>query len=351
MEALLFRRRCAAGAKRAIGSIVIICPYNARIASAAKFTTLRLAIALVAAVGLTCTASATTTRVIVPFGPGSLADIVPRIVFKQISADFHEPIVIENKPGAGSLIGAAAVAKAVPDGATLLATSSAHVIAPLLQANPPFDSQRDFSAVTSLGLITDVLVVSSQTKITTLRQFVNRARSHSATFASLGVGSGIYMNALRFAHSAGFTPVNVSFKGAPEALAEIMRGQVDFCFCAIGTALPYIRSGALTALAVSSRARSQRLPDIPTTLEEGYADSDYSVWIGVFAPGNTPAKRIEEIARMIRTSLQSEALREKLLNLGVEPLVMTPAQFERFVDHDRDVNAAILKAAGKAARQ
>jgi tripartite-type tricarboxylate transporter receptor subunit TctC len=191
-----------------------------------------------------------------------------------------------------------------------------------------------------------VLVVSSQRKIATLRQFVDWAHRHPVTFASLGVGSGIHMNALRFAQSADISAINVPFKGAPEALAEVMSGRIDFCFCAIGTALPYIRSGALTALAVGTKTRSKLLPDVPTTLEAGYAGSAYVIWLGVLASRNAPREHIAALGRAIAEAMKSQSVRTRLLDIGIEPLVMPAEDFEKFLANDREDNAAILKAAG-----
>ena len=222
---------------------------------------------------------ADTIKVIVPFAAGSIVDVVPRIVFAEIAARSNHVFVIENKPGAGSIIGSAVVAGANPDGETVLATSSSLVIAPILHP-AGMATERRLSAVTSLGVISDVLVANPTIGAKTVHQFVAWAKSRRATFASLGVGSAIYMNAERFAKSADISVTNVSFTGAQQALSEVVAGRVDFCFCAIGTAIPYIRSGKLTALAVSTRRRSMLLPDVPTTLEAGYKDSDYAPWLG-----------------------------------------------------------------------
>ncbi len=288
----------------------------------------------------------TPIRVIIPFAPGSIVDIVPRIVFGQISERFHQEFLIENRPGAGSLIGEADVAKAAPDGTTILVTSSAHVIAPLIHKPTSFNPERDLSPITSLGIISDALVVSPTRHFDNLDQFVYWARSTSdpVTFASLGVGSGIYMNALRFARSARLSPVNISFKGAPEALSEVMAGRVVFCLCAIGTARPHIESGKLTALAVSGIKRSPLLPGVPTTAETGYANSEYSPWLGVFAPVNTPRNVIDRLQGEIAGALNANAVRNKLKELGVEPTVMSPDEFDRFVKKDRNLNAALLHA-------
>jgi tripartite-type tricarboxylate transporter receptor subunit TctC len=287
-------------------------------------------------------------RVIVPFAAGGIIDIVPRMIFERVSAQLHQPIVLINRPGAGSTIGAATVAVAPPDGYTLLVNSSAQTIAPLLYSHLPYDAVRAFSAISPLVAMADVLVISPSKGIRNLRDFVKFARAkHGAlTFASLGVGSAIYMSAERFRLSARFKATNVSFRGPAAALIEVLEGRVDYCFCAVGATLPYIKAGKLLALAIGGAKRSPLLPDVPTTLEEGFSESDYTPWFGVFAPAKTPAAVIEKLNNAIQNALQMSDVRQKLTKLGVEPLNMSPSVFDAYVRDDISRNASMVAKLG-----
>jgi tripartite-type tricarboxylate transporter receptor subunit TctC len=238
-----------------------------------------------------------TIRVVVPFAAGGIIDVIPRMIFEKVSAQLHQPIIIVNQPGAGSTIGAETVAMAPPDGHTLLVNSSAQTIVPFLYNHLPYDVLRDFSAVSPLFAMPDVLVISPSKGIRTLRDFVDAAKAQQGalTFASLGVGSAIHISAERFRQSAQFEATNVSFRGATTALIEVIEGRVDYCFCAVATTLQHIKSGKLLALAAGGAKRSPLLPDLPTTLEAGFAQSDYTPWFGVFTPAKTPADIIKRL--------------------------------------------------------
>jgi tripartite-type tricarboxylate transporter receptor subunit TctC len=168
------------------------------------------------------------------------------------------------------------------------------------------------------------------------------------TFASLGVGSAIYLNAERFNLSAGFEATNVPFKGAPAAILAVIKGRVDYCFCAIGTTLQYIKTGGLIPLAVSSPNRSPLLPAVPTTLEEGFAHSDFTPWLGLFAPASTPAPVLNKLHDAVETALNSAHVREKLIKLGVDPMPMSRKEFEAYVQRDMKRKAMLISKMGQA---
>jgi tripartite-type tricarboxylate transporter receptor subunit TctC len=193
-------------------------------------------------------------RAIVPIAPGSITDIVPRVVFEQLSAQLGQTVVVENRPGGAQTIGANAVAKSDPDGYTLLANSAAHAIAPALNANLSYHPARDFAAVIPLGIVPNVLVVSSEKGFKTVGDFVAAAKVKpgAMNFASAGVGTATHLSAMRFQSSAGVQAVHVPFKGGPEAITELMAGRVDFFFAPVGVALPYVKEGKLVALVVNS---------------------------------------------------------------------------------------------------
>ena len=285
-------------------------------------------------------------RVVIPLSPGSAADIVPRIVFDRLSSQLGQPIVIENRVGASGTIGARAVAVARPDGYTLLAHSSAHVIAPAAVADLSYDPVKDFAAIASLGNLPNVLVVAPSSNIKTVQELVALGKTRPITFGSIGVGSPIHLTMERFRLSAGFQAQAVPFRGAPEVLIEVVAGRIDAYYSPISAALPFIRDGKLRPLAVSSSTRASTLPDVPTSLEAGYANSDYNFWIGVFAPAKTPGAIVDKLNGEIAKALSTSSVREKLLALGVEPMPMGVDQFTALVKHDLTMNAELAKAAG-----
>lgn len=287
-------------------------------------------------------------RAIIPFGPGSATDIVPRIVFDQVGKELGQQIVVENRGGAGGTIGEAQVAKSDPDGYTLLATSSAHTIAPALYSKLSYDTQRDFVAIGAIGSVPNVLIIAPSKGIKTLKDFVAKAKSkpNALSFASLGVGSAVHMSAERFRLSAGYQAVNVPFKGGAEALSEVIAGRVDYYFCPIATALPFIKDGKLLALAVSSKTRAAALPDVPTTLEAGYPNSDYTFWIGVFAPAKTPTAIVDTLNAALVRAVKTPSIVAKLDAIGIQTATMTSAQFTAQVDGELTTYAAFAKKAG-----
>jgi tripartite-type tricarboxylate transporter receptor subunit TctC len=288
-------------------------------------------------------------RALIPLSPGSAADIVPRIVFEQVAAQLGQPVIIENRPGASGTIAARAVAIADPDGYMLLAHSSAHIIAPSTVANLPYDPIKDFAAIAPLGNLPNVLVIAPSKNIKTVQELVAEGKKRPITFGSIGVGSPIHMAMERFRLSAGFQAQAIPFKGAPEALVEVMTGRVDVYYSPISAALPFIRDGKLLALSVSSPTRAATLPDVPTTLESGYPNSAYRFWIGVFAPAKTPPAIVNRLNAEIQKALQVPAIRERLANLGVQPMAMGAGEFDKFVKEELAINADLAKAAGISA--
>ena len=315
--------------------------------------TLVLAIALAALAFVTgCRADEWPTRpirAIIPLSPGSAADVIPRIVFEQLSAQLGQSIIVENKPGASGTIAARAVAMADPDGYTLLAHSSAHIIAPSTVANLPYDPIKDFAAVAPLGNLPLVLVVAPSKNIRTVQELVALGKQRPITFGSIGVGSPIHLAMERFRLSAGFRTQAITFKGAPEAMVEVMTGRVDVYYAPVSAALPLIKAGKVLPLAVSSPTRAPTLPNVPTTLESGYPNSAYRFWIGVFAPAKTPPAIVNKLNAEIEKALQEAAVREKLTKLGVQPMAMNAGEFGKFVGEELAINAHLGKAAGISA--
>jgi tripartite-type tricarboxylate transporter receptor subunit TctC len=228
----------------------------------------------------------------------------------------------------------------------VLAHSSAHVISPSTVANLSYDPIKDFAAVAPLGNLPLVLVIAPSKNIKTVQELVALGKTRPISFGSIGTGSPIHLAWERFRFSAGFQEQAIPFKGAPEALLEVMTGRVDVYYSPVTVALPFIRDGKLLALAVSSPTRSPTLPDVPTTLESGYPNSDYRFWIGVFAPVKTPATIVSKLNAEIQKALQDASVHGKLAKLGVQPMTMNTAEFDKFVKDELKINAELAKAAG-----
>lgn len=285
-------------------------------------------------------------RAIVPFTPGSTIDIIGRIVLEPLSAALGQPIVVENRGGAGGTIGTAIVAKAEPDGHTILIHASAHSAAPAAYPKAPYHAGRDFAGVVIFGSVPNVTVISPAKGIKTLKELVEAARKGSFTFASAGVGSATHWAAERLRLAAGFSAVHVPFRGGPEALTEVMTGRVDFMSIGISSGLPLIRSGRLIPLAVSTLKRSTALPEVPTTIEAGYPDSDYTFWNGMLAPAKTPRALINRLHEETLKVLRQPGVIEKFKPQGIEPMPLSPAEFDQLIAKEIENNIAIVKAAG-----
>jgi tripartite-type tricarboxylate transporter receptor subunit TctC len=287
-------------------------------------------------------------RAIVPFGAGSATDIVPRIVFGPLSGQLGQPIIVENRAGAGSSLGTAAVAKADPDGHTLLATSSAHTITPAVYATLSYDAAADFAAITPFGSVANVLVISPDKGFKTIQEMIAAAKAKPGSFnyASVGVGSATHLSVERLKLSAGFEAVHVPFRGGPEALTEVMAGRVEFYFCPINTALPFIREGKLLGLVVNSTKRAAALPDVPTVIEAGYRDAEFPIWLGLLAPAQTPRDIVNKLHTETVKALQTPSTQEKLAKAGIEPLTLSPVEFDARIRQEIATNGALAKVAG-----
>jgi tripartite-type tricarboxylate transporter receptor subunit TctC len=326
---------------------------NARTsASVAAIIALASALATLAAAPLAAqTWPSKRVQVIVPFSPGSATDLLPRTVFEHVSAKVGQPIIIENRPGGGGAIGVSAVAKADPDGHTILVHSNALVTAPAIQPTP-YDPVQDFAGVTPLGNVPLVLVISPEKNIKTLKELVAlaKAKPGSINYAAAGIGTPPHLTTERFRLAAQFEGQLVPFKGAPEALTEVLTGRVDFYFCPITPAMPFIREGKLRALAVSSSKRASALPDVPTTVEAGFPDSDFDFWIGMVVPKKTPRDIIGRIHQETVSGLKDPAVKEKLAKLGVEEMIMQPEDFDARIAREAPIAMTLAKAAGIAAK-
>jgi tripartite-type tricarboxylate transporter receptor subunit TctC len=285
-------------------------------------------------------------RAIVPFGAGSTIDIIGRIVLEPLSAELGQPIVVENRGGAGGSIGSAFVAKSEPDGYTLLIHASAHSAAPAAYPNAPYDAGTDLRGVAVFGVVPNVTVISPAKGIKTLNELAEAAKKSSMTFASAGVGSATHWAAERLRLAAGFNATHVPFKGGPEALTQVANGQVDFMSIGVSSGMPFIRSGRLIPLAVSTNKRSSILPDVPTNEEAGIPNSDYTFWNGMLVAANTPSEIVNRLHQGTMKVLAQPGVNEKLKPQGIEPMPLSPAEFDALIAKEIETNKAIVKAAG-----
>jgi tripartite-type tricarboxylate transporter receptor subunit TctC len=286
-------------------------------------------------------------RVLVPYGAGSATDLVPRTIFEPLAAQIGRAIVIENRPGGGTTVASSAVAKAEPDGHTVLVHSNAIVTVPAIQANVPYDPVRDFSGITPLANVPMVLVVAPEKNITSVQQLVAAARAKpgAMNYAAAGIGTPPHLTTERFRIAAGFDGQLVPFKSAPEAVMEVLTGRVDFYFCPLPAAMSLIAQKRLLPLAVSSARRAAALPDVPTTLEAGWPNSDFDFWVGAFVPKKTPRQIVQTMHRELVKAIASPAVVEKLARLGVEPMIMGPEEFDARIAREADVAITLAKAA------
>jgi tripartite-type tricarboxylate transporter receptor subunit TctC len=289
-------------------------------------------------------------QVIVPFTAGSATDIMARTVAQRLAEQLGQPFVVENRPGAGGTIGVGAVAKAEADGHTILVHSSSYTVTPTTYPNTPYDTVRDLAGITPLALIPNVLVISPAKGIHSVQDLVRAAKAKpgAMNYASAGVGTATQLNGERFRLGAGIEVVHVPFRGTPEALTEVIAGRVDYYFCPINAVLPLVAEKTLLALAVGSTKRSAALPDVPTTLEAGIPDSDYNFWVGMAVPSKTPRDIVNRLHQETARALDAKEVRDRLAQLGAEPMLMRPDEFDAHIRNEIMTNAALVKAAGIA---
>jgi tripartite-type tricarboxylate transporter receptor subunit TctC len=283
-------------------------------------------------------------QVISPFSAGNANDIVARVVLDTVSRQIGQSLVIENRPGGGGSLGAAAVAKADPDGYTVLLYSSSLSSQVVLHNSLPYDPVRDFVPVVMFGVQPSVLVAAPSKGWKTAADLVAAARAKpgALNFASAGVGSASHMAAERFRLAADMTVQHIPFRGPIEAFSEVMAGRVDFYYLPISPALPHIKNGKVVALAVSTPQRAALLPDVPTVVEAGYPDAQYLFWGGLAMPAGTPPAIVDRLHDETVKAMAAPAIQEKLATFGVQPMAMSVDQFGKFV---RDDLAATIKLA------
>ena len=285
-------------------------------------------------------------KIIVPFGPGGFTDVAARILQKELAPAIGQPIIIENRPGAGSTIGTDAVAKAAPDGYTLVMISTAHVISPHLYKQMPYDPLKDFTPVMKLAEGPYVLVVHPSLPAKSVGELIAlaKAKPGSIDYASSGNGSAQHLVGALFTTMAGVNLNHVPYKGSNQAMNDVIGGQVKVSFVGVPNALPNLNSGKLKALGVSTGKRYAELPDVPTIAEAGVPGYDATIWLGLLAPPNTPREIVARINADITRILSTAEARKLMASAGVDVATSTPEDFARLM-------AAEMERWGKVVRE
>ena len=281
-------------------------------------------------------------QVISPFTAGNANDIVGRVVLDQVSKQIGQSFVIENRPGGGGSLGASFVAKADPDGYTILLHSSSLSSQVVLHKTLPYDPVRDFAPVILFGIQPSVLVAAPSKGFKTIADLVAAAKAKpgSMNFASAGIGSASHMAGERFRLATGIDVQHIPFRGPVEAFTDVMAGRIDYYFLPIAPALPVVQQGQVVALAVSTPGRAPSLPDVPTVVEAGYPNAQYLFWGGLSAPAKVPRHIIDKLHDESQKALAVPAVQERLAKVGVQPLSMNVEQTDKFF---RDDVAATVK--------
>ena len=289
-----------------------------------------------------------TIRVVVPFTPGSVTDVMGRSVTDKLSTSLGQPVIVENRPGAGGTIGIAQVAKSPPDGYTLVVVSAGYAVNPVIYENLPYDSAKDLAGVIPLGNLPSVLFVSPALGLKSVQELIALAKAKPGVlnYPSAGIGSASHVNTEKFLSVAGIKAVHVPLKGAPEMITETMAGRTQFGTVGISAAQSAIRDRRLLGLAVSGKTRAPNLPDVPTVAEAGVPGAEFNFWIGVLAPGQTPRPIVNRLHGEFERALASPDVRDRLAKLGADPMPMSPEQFDAMMRDDLATLGKLLRDAG-----
>lgn len=291
-------------------------------------------------------------KFVVPFTAGSATDIVARTVAEAMGKSMGQAIVIENKVGAGGTIATAQVAKGEADGYTVLVHSSGHALNPALYSNLSYDTLKDLTGITTLAAIPNVLVVNPSKGWKTQAELIAAVKAKPATFnyASAGIGSGTHMNAEIFRMQAGIDALHVPYSGTPPAMTNVIGGANDWFFAPLAAALPLIQGGKLQALSVSTKSRASTLPNVPTSIEAGVPNSEYTLWIGMIVPSATPVAIQKRLHDEAAKALASTDLKERFAKLGADTFLQSADAFNAYIKTEMDTAARIAKAANLKAQ-
>jgi len=286
-------------------------------------------------------------RFIVPLTPGSGADIAGRIVAQKMNEAWKQPMIVENRPGAGGQIGTSAVIKSDPDGYTLLVQSSSHAANPAIYKSLPYDPQKDMIDVAILGKTPYVMVSAGNGPYKTLKALIDAAKAKPGElpFASAGIGTSTHLAAEYVIDLAGLKMIHIPFKGSPDAMQDVLGGRSAFYMAPINAGMALVKDGKLAALGVSTKTRAEVMPEVPTIAEQGIAAYDMTLWFGLWAPAGTPAAVVQKLNAQVNAIVQQPDVREQFAKLGIQPAPMRPDEFARFVRDEIVVYKRIVQQA------
>jgi len=287
-------------------------------------------------------------RIIVPFTPGSATDVMGRIVSERLNAAWGQPVVVDNKPGAGGSIGIREGSRADPDGYTLVLVSSGHAVNHVLYKDLGYDTLKDLSAVAMLGSLPSVLIVPPTLPVNSVKELVAMLQANPGkyNYATAGVGSGAHVSLEKFNVATGVKAVHVPLKGTPPILAETMAGRVEYAMVPAVSGMGPVRDGKVKPLAVSTNKRVAALPNVPTLGEAGFPGAESTFWLALLAPAKTPAEVVAKVNAEVNRALNSPDMVERLAKLGTEPMLMTPAQSDAFIAREYNELGKIMRDAG-----
>lgn len=287
-------------------------------------------------------------RIIVPFTPGSATDVMGRIVGERLNAAWGQPVIVDNKPGAGGSIGIREGARAEPDGYTLVLVSSGHAVNHVLYKDLGYDTLKDLSAVAMLGSLPSVLIVPPTLPVNSVKELVAmlKASPGKYNYATAGVGSGAHVSLEKFNVAAGVKAVHVPLKGTPPILAETMAGRVEYAMVPAVSGMGPVRDGKVKPLAVTTSKRVAALPNVPTLGEAGFPEGESTFWLALLAPAKTSPEIVARINAEVNRALSASDMVERLAKLGTEPMSMTPAQSDAFIAREYHELGKIMRDAG-----
>jgi tripartite-type tricarboxylate transporter receptor subunit TctC len=289
-------------------------------------------------------------RIVVPFPPAGAVDILARVVGQKVSEKWKQSVVIENRPGGGSVLGTDIVAKSAPDGYTLLLAVTAHAVNATLVDKLPFDPVKDFATITLAATAPNILIVHPSVPASTVRELIAYAKAnpHKLNFGSPGSGTAMHLSGEMFKTAAGIDVVHVPYKGTQPVLNALLAGEISYTFDA-GVSLQHVKAGKLKAFAVTSAKRAAIAPELPTMAEAGLPGFDAQSWYGFLAPAGTPVVIVDLLSRDINESLRDPEVRERINRIALEPLGTTPAEFEQYLKADIVKWGRVVKASGAKA--
>jgi len=288
-----------------------------------------------------------TIRLIIPLSAGAGADIAARLVGQRMSEHWKQPVIVENRPGAGGQIGTSVVVKAEPDGHTLLVQSSSHSANPAIYKTLPYDPLKDLIDVAILGKTPYVMVSAGNGPYRSLKALIEAAKAKPGeiAFASAGMGTSTHLAAEYLNGLAGIRMIHIPFKGSPEALQDVLGGRAAYYMAPVNVGVGLVKEGKLNALGVSTQSRAEVLPNVPTLAEQGLHDYEVTLWFGMWAPAGTSPAIVRQLNAAVNAIVQEPNVREQFAKLGMQPSPMRPDEFARFVRSEIEVYRRIVQQA------